>query len=87
MLRIEALSRRFGGLEALSGIEIEVGEGEVLGLIGPNGSGKTTLFNVITGLYPASEGRVVLRGRDVTRLAPHKLVRGGGAGRGRTPPR
>ena len=85
MLRIEALSRRFGGLEALSGIEIEVGEGEVLGLIGPNGSGKTTLFNVITGLYPASEGRVVLRGRDVTRLAPHKLVRLGLARTFQTP--
>ncbi len=85
MLRIEALSQRFGGLEALSGIEIEVGEGEVLGLIGPNGSGKTTLFNVITGLYPASEGRVVLRGRDVTRLAPHKLVRLGLARTFQTP--
>jgi branched-chain amino acid transport system ATP-binding protein len=85
MLRIEHLSQRFGGLEALSGVDFEVGEGEVFGLIGPNGSGKTTLFNVITGLYSASEGRVLLDGRDVTRLAPHKVARLGIARTFQTP--
>jgi branched-chain amino acid transport system ATP-binding protein len=66
---------RFGGNVALDDVSITVEPGSVTGLIGPNGAGKTTLFNAITGLQPLSEGRIVLNGADVTKLAPHKRAR------------
>jgi branched-chain amino acid transport system ATP-binding protein len=85
MLRIEALSRHFGGLMALSDVTYAVeGEG-VFGLIGPNGSGKTTLFNVVTGLYRPNSGRVVFRGEDISRLSPHRIVARGIARTFQTP--
>ena len=77
MLRVEGLSRAFGGVEALVALDLDVAEGEVLGLIGPNGSGKTTLFNVLTGVYPADAGRIKLRGRDVTNRRPPDIIRAG----------
>lgn len=64
----------FGGLKALDSIAISVRKGEILSVIGPNGAGKTTLFNVISGLYRPSGGRVILHGQDVTGQAPHKLA-------------
>ena len=75
MLRIESLSRFFGGVAALEALDLAVADGEVLGLIGPNGSGKTTLFNVITGVHAADSGRVVLRDADITRSTPAGIVR------------
>ena len=75
MLRIESLSRFFGGVAALEELDLAVADGEVLGLIGPNGSGKTTLFNVITGVHAADAGRVVLRDADITRSTPAGIVR------------
>ncbi|HYZ41786.1 MAG TPA: ABC transporter ATP-binding protein [Stellaceae bacterium] len=66
-LRLEGLGKRFGGLQALRGIDLQLQPGERRAIIGPNGAGKTTLFNVITGLLPASTGRVLLFGHDVTR--------------------
>ncbi len=75
MLRIEGLSRSFGGVAALEALDLAVAEGEVVGLIGPNGSGKTTLFNVITGVHEADSGRIVLRDRDITRSTPAGIVR------------
>ena len=75
MLRIEGLSRFFGGVAALEELDLAVADGEVLGLIGPNGSGKTTLFNVITGVHAADAGRVVLRNADITRTTPAGIVR------------
>jgi branched-chain amino acid transport system ATP-binding protein len=66
VLRLDGLCKRFGGLNALAGIDLELRAGERHAIIGPNGAGKTTLFNVITGLLPASAGRVLLFGRDVT---------------------
>ena len=65
-LRLAGLGKSFGGLQALRGIDLELQPGERHAIIGPNGAGKTTLFNVITGLAPASTGRVVLFGQDVT---------------------
>ena len=77
LLGAQALTCRFGGLVALDKLDLAVARGAILGLIGPNGSGKTTFFNVVTGLYPASEGRVEFDGRDITRLAPQKIYRAG----------
>jgi branched-chain amino acid transport system ATP-binding protein len=68
---------RFGGNVALDDVSISVEPATVTGLIGPNGAGKTTLFNAITGLQPLSGGKVVLNGKDVTKLAPHRRARQG----------
>jgi branched-chain amino acid transport system ATP-binding protein/sulfate-transporting ATPase len=77
LLRAGALSCRFGGLVALDKLDLGVARGGILGLIGPNGSGKTTFFNVVTGIYPASEGRVEFAGQDITGFAPQKIYRAG----------
>ena len=77
LLRLESVSRRFGGLQALDSVSFEVGRGEVLGLIGPNGAGKTTLVNVICGVHRASAGRVLFEGRDITALKPFRTARSG----------
>jgi branched-chain amino acid transport system ATP-binding protein len=76
-MRLESVSRRFGGLQALEDVSLSIGSGEVLGLIGPNGAGKTTLVNVITGVHRASSGRVIFEGRDVTRRRPYQAARAG----------
>ncbi len=75
LLQGKGITKRFGGLTALSGVDFHVERGEILGLIGPNGSGKTTLFNVISGLLRPEEGRLSFHGRDITNLAPHKRAR------------
>ena len=75
LLTVDALTRRFGGLQAVHNVHLAVGEGEILGLIGPNGAGKTTLVNVITGVHRASAGRVLYEGRDITRLQPYQTAR------------
>jgi len=67
----------FGGIKALKGVSIKLYKGEILGLIGPNGAGKTTLFNVITGYYKPTKGRVVYQGRDVTGMPLKKIVKMG----------
>ena len=74
MLEVERVSRSFGGVAALSEVDLHVTAGEVVGLIGPNGSGKTTLLNVITGLSPAEHGRVRFDSRDVTNLRPDRIA-------------
>ena len=71
-LEIEALSHHFGGLTALDRVSLAVAPGERLAIIGPNGAGKTTLFNIITGIYRPSAGRIRLLGQDVTRLPTHR---------------
>ena len=77
MLTIDRLSRSFGGVAALDALDLAVGEGEVVGLIGPNGSGKTTLFNVITGVHAADSGGVLLRGEDIAGDTPARIIRRG----------
>ena len=77
MLEVDDLSISFGGLDALSGLGFRVAEREIFALIGPNGAGKSTVFNVITGLYRPSRGRVVLAGEDLLALAPHQVARRG----------
>jgi len=72
LLRLDGVSRSFGGLRAVSRVDLVVQAGEILGLIGPNGAGKTTLFNLITGLFPPTEGRVYFQGADITRTPPPK---------------
>jgi len=74
-LQVIGVSVQFGGIHALTDIELEAPVGRVTGLIGPNGAGKTTAFNVITGLQEPTSGRVVLDGHDVNRLAPHRRAR------------
>ncbi len=77
LLEARGLSRRFGGVVALDGLDLDVAPNEILGLIGPNGSGKTTFFNVITGIYGADSGRVSFGGADITQAAPRVVYRAG----------
>jgi branched-chain amino acid transport system ATP-binding protein len=70
-LEINHILKTFGGLTALSDVNLSMEQGEVLGLIGPNGSGKTTLFNVVSGFYRPDRGQVVFDGQDITGLKPH----------------
>jgi branched-chain amino acid transport system ATP-binding protein len=73
LLSVVQLSRYFGGLAALSDVTFDLHKGEILGLIGPNGAGKTTLFNVINGFHRPSKGRVVFKGRNISRIRTHKI--------------
>ncbi len=74
ILDIERLTRRFGGLTAVDNLTFRVDEGEIRGLIGPNGAGKTTTFNVISGFYPPSSGRIRFRGQDISGLPTCKIA-------------
>jgi len=76
-LRVEAVSKRFGGLQALSEVNLSIEAGQIYGLIGPNGAGKTTLFNVITGLYTADGGRFELAGRSYKPTSVHQVALAG----------
>ncbi len=77
VLEVRDLSIRFGGLQALAGLTLDVNEFEIVGLIGPNGAGKTTAFNCITGFYTPGNGSVSYRGKDVTKAPPHTKARMG----------
>ena len=74
MLELDNLAKHFGGVRAVDGVSLNVGAGEVLGLIGPNGSGKSTMVNLICGLFPLTAGRVIFKGQDISNLAPHLRV-------------
>jgi branched-chain amino acid transport system ATP-binding protein len=77
ILQVEGVSKRFGGLQALSRVTFDLPEGQILGLIGPNGAGKTTLFNVINGIYPPNQGRVIFREENITGIKPYHVARRG----------
>ncbi|MFF5078513.1 ATP-binding cassette domain-containing protein [Actinoplanes sp. NPDC000266] len=77
LLRVEGVTKQFRGLKALDDVSLTVTTGEIRGIVGPNGSGKTTLFNVISGLYKPTQGRVFFRGADMTGRTPYRLARAG----------
>lgn len=77
MLAVDNLGIGFGGVTALANVSFRVEAGQIFAIIGPNGAGKTTLFNIVSGLYVPREGRVTLKGEDVTGLPPHALARRG----------
>ena len=74
-LKCEGVWKKFGGFEALRGVDLEVRKGEILGLIGPNGAGKSTLLNLINGVYSPSRGTITFEGRDITGKKPHEICR------------
>ena len=77
LLKVEKISKRFGGLQAVKDMTFEVREGEILGLIGPNGAGKSTLFNLINGVFAPDTGRIDFGGADITGEKPYKVARAG----------
>lgn len=74
LLEMKNITICFGGLVAVNGVSLEVREGEVVALIGPNGAGKSTIFNVITGIYPPTSGKVLFRDKDITGLKPYAIT-------------
>ena len=74
VVHVKSLSLKFGGLQALNEIDLEIRAGEILAIIGPNGAGKTSFFNCINGFYHPFQGEILYRGRDLTRLKPHKIA-------------
>ena len=74
LLALEQVTMQFGGLKAVSEFDLAVAPGELVGLIGPNGAGKTTVFNVITGVYAPTRGRVVFDGRSIAGRKSHRIA-------------
>jgi len=81
VLKVEHIYKSFGGVKAIQDFSIEADHGEIHGIIGPNGAGKTTIFNVISGIYPPDDGKVLLDGKDITHIEQYRISR---AGMGRT---
>jgi len=77
LLKIEGLSKNFGGLAAVRNLDFEVQQGETLGLIGPNGSGKTTMLNLLTGFHKPTSGRITFKGKDITNLPRPQVCKQG----------
>jgi ABC-type branched-subunit amino acid transport system ATPase component len=75
LLELHDVSKHFGGLYALSGLDLHVDEGEIVSVIGPNGAGKSTMFNVVTGLYEPDDGDVRFKGQSIVGLAPNRITR------------
>ena len=74
LLQVENMTHYFGGLRAVHNFNLDIEAGQIRALIGPNGAGKTTIFNLITGIYTPSEGRIALGGREIVGLPPHKIA-------------
>jgi len=75
LLEVSGLSKEFDGLRALDGVSFSADEAEILGVIGPNGAGKTTLFNIISGIFPPSNGKISFQGKTIHRLKTHQISR------------
>ena len=73
LLELRRVGKAFGGLQVISDLDLHVDEGEIVSVIGPNGAGKTTLFNLITGIYEPDAGEILLSGRSIVGLQPHKI--------------
>ncbi len=74
LLEVKGITKHFGGLTAVNNLDMQVNQGEIVGLIGPNGAGKSTLFNLITGVFPSNAGRVFFDGNEITRIKPHRVA-------------
>jgi branched-chain amino acid transport system ATP-binding protein len=77
LLEVRGLSKRFGGLDAVSELSFDVNQGEILGIIGPNGAGKSTIFNMICGNFKPTSGTLTFQGKKITGLSPHRVARRG----------
>ncbi len=77
VLKVIGLTKRFGGLAAVEDLAFDVHAGELLSIIGPNGAGKTTLFNLLTGFYRPTAGKIIFHGMDITGYRPHRIIRSG----------
>ena len=77
ILEVTGLTKKFGGLTAVSDVTFDIEEGQVYGVVGPNGAGKTTMFNLISGIYPATAGTILFNGEDVTCLPPYERAKKG----------
>ena len=77
LLEMQNVVKRFGGLTAVSNMSFHVEKGEIFGVIGPNGAGKTTIFNLITGVYPVSEGNILFDGQSISGKKPYQIINGG----------
>ena len=75
LLEVQKMSKRFGGLRALSQVDLSIETGQIHSIIGPNGAGKTTLLNVVSGFLPPTEGKVVFKGSDLTKHKVHQQSR------------
>ena len=74
ILEIKGLTKLFGGVVAVSALDMDVQQGEIVGLVGPNGSGKTTAFNLITGFFPCTSGQIMFKGRNITGQPPYRIA-------------
>jgi ABC-type branched-subunit amino acid transport system ATPase component len=77
LFKVTGLTKRFGALAAINDVSVDIGHGGIMSIIGPNGAGKTTLFNLLTGFIKPNKGRILYKGRDVTGLKPHRIIRHG----------
>lgn len=77
LMRIEGLTKKFGGLTAVNQVGFSVAEGEIVALLGPNGSGKTTVLNMISGAFPPTSGSIVFRGETISNLSPNRIAHKG----------
>lgn len=77
LLETKSVTKSFGGLQANSDIDFHINEGEIVAIIGPNGSGKTTFYNVLTGISPATEGKVIFKGKNITHMRPEAITKMG----------
>ena len=75
LLEVVGLSRRFGGVRAVDGVDFHTDQGEIVGVIGPNGAGKTTLFNIVTGFYDPDEGSILFDGHTLPGLKPNQITK------------
>ena len=85
LLECDGITKKFGGITALDGVDIEIESGQLTGIIGPNGAGKTTLFNIVSGMLAPDDGAVHFRGENVTSWKPHRITRAGLARTFQTP--